>query len=217
MKLIVITILAFGLFACNNVTDKKSAGKGNTKDSLVYSDNSSNDKNDNKTDNYNCDFDKFIKDPKTPKLAKDLLNNTASNPTDNEPLTYFEKFKSKDKQEREFYFKAVTNSYKISDGAYSEGLGYTGKEFIENNPKEFATFFDSKKCFTDSDLEIWANILVLEFAIDNEGEYDKPIIDQFINKLKLNCKDCSSTQKETINKFGLTLNEKWKEYLKNMN
>ena len=217
MKLIVITILAFGLFACNNVTDKKSVRNETTKDSLVYSDNSSIDKNANNTDNYDCDFDKFLKDPKTPKLAKNLLNNTASNPTENESLTYFEKFKSKDKQEREFYFKAVTNSYKISDGAYSEVLGYTGKEFIENNSKEFVTFFDNKNCFTDNDLEIWADILVLEFAIDSEGEYDKLIIDQFINKLKSNCRDCSSTQKETINKFALTLNEKWKEYLKNMN
>ena len=208
MKLIVITILAFGLFACNNLTDKKSVENETTKDSLVYSDNSSIDKNDNETYNVDCNFDKFLKDPNTPKLAKDLLNNTAKKPTENEPLAYFENFKSKDKQEREFYFKAVTNSYKIADGAYSEGLGYTGKEYIENNPKEFAAFFANKNCFTDNDLEIWADILVLEFAIDNEGEYDKPIIDQFINKLKSNCNDCSLTQKETIDKFGLTLNDK---------
>ncbi len=217
MKLIVITILAFGLFTCNNLTDKKSVENKITKDSVVSADNSSIDKNDNKTDNYGCDFDKFLKDPKIPKLAKDLLNNKAKNPTENEPIAYFDKFRSKDKQEREFYFKAITNSCKIADGAYAEGLGYTGKEFIENNPKEFATFFDNKNCFTDSDLEIWADILVSEFAIDNEGEYYKQIIVQFINKLKLDCKKCSSTQKETINKFGLKLNEKWEEYLKNMN
>jgi len=216
MKLIIITILAFGLFACNNITDTKTVENETKKDSFAYSDNFSNDKNDNKTDNFDCNFDKFLKDPKTPKLAKDLFNNTAKNPTENEPIAYFDNFKSKDKQEREFYFKAVTNSYKIADGAYSEGLGYTAKEFIENYPKDFASFFDNKSCITYSDLEIWASILVLEFAIDSDGEYDKPIIDPFINKLKSNCKECSSTQKETINKLGLTLVKKWKEYVKNM-
>lgn len=208
--------MTFGLFACNKSTDKKSADKETTKDSLVIVDSSYNDKKEATANEHNCDFDKFLKDPNTPKFAKDLLNNTAKYPGDNEPLTYFDNFKSKDKQEREFYFKVVTNSYKIADGAYSEGLGNTGKEFMENNPMEFAAFFDNKNCFTDIDLATWADIVILEFGIIGEGDYDKPIIDDYINKLKSNCSDCSTTQKETINKFGVTLNKKWKEFLQNI-
>ena len=209
--------MTFGLFACNNITDKKSLDNETANESLIQIDSSYVDTIAITKDNLTCDFDRFLKDPKIPKLAKDLINNKAKNPSDNEPLDYFDKLKSKDIEEREFYFRAITNSYRIADGAYSEGLGYTAKEFIQNYPKDFTSFFDNKSCFTDSDLEIWANILVLEFAIDSDGEYDKPIIDQFINKLKSNCKECSSTQKETINKFGLTLNQKWKEYVKSMN
>lgn len=217
MKLKIIILSAFGLFACNNLTNKKTVENDSKTDSLVNTDNSSIEEIKNKTDNDGCDFDKFLKDPKTPKLAKELFLNTAKNPTENEALTYFDKFTSNDIQERAFYFKAVTNSYKIADGAYSEGLGYTGKEFIENNPKAFTAFFDNKNCFTDTDLETWADILILEFAIDSDGESDKTIIEQFINKLNFKCIDCSSTQKETINKLDLTLNKKWKEYFKNMN
>lgn len=216
MKLLTITTIAFGLFACNNLTDKKTVENETKKDSISSSDKFPNNKINNNSNNFNCNYDKFLNDPKTPKLAKDLFNNTAKNPIENEPLAYFDNFKSEDKQEREFYFKAVTNSYKIADGAYSEGLGYTAKNYVENFTKDFASFFDNKSCFTDHDLDIWANILVLEFAIDSEGEFDKPIIEQFINKLKSNCKDCSSTQKETINKFDLIVNKKWNEYIKNI-
>jgi hypothetical protein len=216
MKNFILSILTFGLFACNNITDKKSLDNETTNESLVQIDSSYVDTIAITKDILTCDFDRFLKDPKIPKLAKDLINNKAKNPSDNEPLDYFDKLKSKDIEEREFYFRAITNSYRIADGAYSEGLGYTAKEFIENYPKDFTSFFDNKSCFNDIDLEIWANILVLEFAIDSDGEYDKPIIDQFINKLKSNCKECSSTQKETIDKFGLTLNQKWKKYVKSM-
>jgi hypothetical protein len=217
MKFVYLTILTFGLLACNNYIVKKSLGNETSKNISVKIDNFLIEKHVNSTNNYDCDFDRFLNDPKIPKLAKDLIYETAKNPTDNEPLTYFEKFKSKDKQEREFYFKAVTNSFKIADGAYSEGLGYTGKEFIENNPKEFSSFFENKNCFTDNDFETWADILILEFAIDNEGAYYKPFIDLFIEKLKSNCKDCSKTEIETIHKFGLKLNAKWYNYMKQLN
>jgi len=54
----------------------------------------------------------------------------------------------------------------------------------------------------------------MEFSISGEGSYDKPIVDDYIKKLKSNCKECSTTQKETINKFGLILKVKWSQFLK---
>jgi hypothetical protein len=208
--------LTFGLFACNNITEKKVFDNENENDSLVQVDSSNIDIIPVTKDNLSCDFDKFLIDPKIPQLAKDLLNNTAKNPSDNEPLDYFDKLKSNDIQEGEFYFKAITNSYRNADGAYSEGLGYTAIKFIENNPKIFAAFFDNKFCFTNSELDIWADILILEFAIDNEGEYYKPFVDEYIKKLKSNCGDCSISHKETISKFGIMLKIKWEKYLKNI-
>ena len=99
-------------------------------------------------------------------LAKEIFNNDSQ--YSEEPLTYFEYLKSSDIKTREFYFRVLTNSYKNADGAYAEGIGNLGKEFVENNPQEFATFFENKTCFDDNDLKIWAKIALLEFEIIDE-------------------------------------------------
>ena len=165
---------------------------------------------------YNCNFDNFIADKKTPKLAKDIyLDNNWNLSKDHEALALLDSLNAKDKTSRPFYFKVVTKTHKKSDGYFSEGLGLAGKEYLENNTLEFISNFDNKECFTDEDLITWANIVILEFSISGEGEYNKPIIDDYIKKLKSNCKNCSLTQKENINKFGLTLQTKWKDFLKN--
>ena len=222
MKLIVITILAFGFFSCNNLANKKMVDYELAKDSLVQVNSLYNDKNEiNESakykEQYDCDFDKFINDPKTPKLAKDIyLNKEWNLNNDNEALALLDSLTAKDKSSRPFYFKVVTLSKKKSDGYYSEGLGLAGYEFVENNTQEFTSYFDNKQCHTDSDLTTWADIVISEFSISGEGSYDKPIVDDYIKNLKTNCKNCSKSQKETINKFGLTLKEKWEEFLKNV-
>jgi len=165
----------------------------------------------------NCNFDNFIADKKTPKFAKDIyLDNDWNLSNDNKALALLDSLTAKNKTSRPFYFKVVTKTYKKSDGYFSEGLGLAGKEYVENNTKEFISNFDNKDCFTDNDLTTWAKIVILEFSISREGEYDKPIIDDYIKKLKSNCKECSPTQKENISKFGLTLKNEWKEFLKNI-
>src|SRR3989337_3274580 len=98
MKLTLITILAFGFFACNNSTDKKSVVNETAKDSLVLADNSYNAKNEVNINEYSCDFDKFVKDSKTPKLAKDIyLDNEWNLSNDNEALALLDSLTAKDK------------------------------------------------------------------------------------------------------------------------
>lgn len=164
-----------------------------------------------------CSFENILSDPKTPKLAIELFNNTAK--YSEEPLEYFDNLMSKDKEKREFYFKTITNSYQIADGAYSEGLGNFGKEFIENNPKEFATFFDNKNCFTDNDLKIWAKIALLEFQIidDNiEAGKGESIVSKYSKKLLIESKNYTDNQKETIRKFTEYLKKEWNEFMKSI-
>lgn len=45
----------------------------------------------------------------------------------------------------------------------------------------------------------------LEFAIDNEREFDKPFIDDYMKKLISNCADFSISHNETLNEFGSIL------------
>jgi hypothetical protein len=163
----------------------------------------------------NCNFDKLLSDPKTPKLAKEIFNNDSQ--YSEEPLTYFEYLKSSDIKTREFYFRVLTNSYKNADGAYAEGIGNLGKEFVENNPQEFATFFENKTCFDDNDLKIWAKIALLEFEIIDEyietGQ-GEPLVNVYCKKLTKNSEKYSITQKETIKKFCDLLKNEWSEFLK---
>jgi hypothetical protein len=221
MKFTVTIILTFGLLSCNNSADKKTVDNETAKDSLVHIDTfyiDQNEVNSNEYKEFNqCDFDKFLNDPKTPKLAKDIyLNKKWDLNNDTEALALLDSLTAKDKSARPFYFKVVTKTKKKSDGYFSEGLGLAGYEFIENHTQEFSSYFDNKLCHTDNDLATWADIVIMEFSISGEGNYDKPIVDDYIKKLKSNCKDCSTTQKETINKFGLTLKEKWNEFLKHI-
>lgn len=221
MKLTVIIILTFGLLSCNNSADKKTVDNETAKDSLVHIDTfyiDQDEVNSNEYKEFNqCNFDKFLNDPKTPKLAKDIyLDNDWNLRNDNEALALLDSLTAKNKTSRPFYIKVVTKTYNKSDGYFSEGLGLTGKEYVENNTKEFIANFDNKDCFTQNDLTTWAKIVILEFIISGEGEFDKPLIDDYIKKLKSNCKDCSPTQRENIDKFGLTLKNEWKEYLKNI-
>jgi hypothetical protein len=219
MKLTVIIILTFGLLSCKNSADKNSVDDETAKDSLVHIDTFYIDQNELNSNEYKefhqCDFDKFLNNPKTPKLAKDIyLDKEWNLRNDTEALALLDSLTAKNKTSRPFYFKVVTKSEKKSDGYYSEGLGLAGYAFVLNNTQEFASYFDNKLCHTENDLAIWADIVIMEFSISGEGSYDKPIVDDYIKKLKSNCKDCSTTQKETINKFDLALKEKWSEFLK---
>lgn len=164
---------------------------------------------------HKSDFEKFLKDPKTPKMATELYHNTYKL-KDDEPLELLENLDSKDVLKRWFYFRVITNSYKISDSSYSEGLGNVGKEYIENKTCEFTSYFDNKECFTDRDLETWADIALLEFEITGETDngYDKKIVVDYNKKIKENCKNATANQKATIEKFCKLLDMKYNEYIK---
>lgn len=221
MKRTTIIIALFALTACNNRTDKSVVDE-KTKtvhvDSLYIDGNEINGVGGQPYKEFhNCNFDNFTADKRTPKLAKDIyLANEWNLSNDTEALALLDSLTAKNKTSRPFYFKIVTKTYKNSDGYFSEGLGLAGKEYVENNTKEFISNFDNKNCFTEDDLKTWADIVILEFSISGEGEYEKQIIDDYIKKLKSNCKDCSPPQKENINKFSVILKNKWQEFLKNI-
>lgn len=161
--------------------------------------------------NEDCNLEKFLKDPKTPKLAKELFENKAKN--DDIALEYFEKLKSTDKTEREFYFKVITNLYKVADGSTGEGLGYSGFKYIEENTLDFLNYFENKECFSENDLKIWAEIIMLEFSLEYDNENNIDVVNNFISKINQNCKNCNSSQKETLKKFNNYLTKEWKNYL----
>ncbi len=224
MKWTTIIIALFGLTACNNRTDKTW---GDEKTKIVHVDSlyiDSNEVNGSGGQPYkefhNCNFDNFIKDKRTPKLAKDIyLDNDWNLSNDNEALALLDSLTAKNKTSRPFYFKVVTKTYKKSDGYFSEGLGLAGKEYVENNTQEFATYFDNEECFTDKDLETWADIVLLEIHLEQdnvETTKEEHLIYGYCRKLKKQSANYPETQRETISKFIKILNNKWGEFLKHI-
>lgn len=207
---LVATALTFLTTACgrgekttDKTSDKITSGK-------TVADSASSDET-NPLSIRKSDFEKVLKDPKKPAMAVELYNNTYRL-KDDEPMVLLENLHSNDVLKRWFYFRVITNSYKIADGAYSEGLGFEGKKYIENNTTEFAAYFDNHECFADSDLETWANIALLEFKISGEksnGKYDSEIVSDYCKKLKANCANAPSNQQETIDKFCRLLSGKY--------
>ena len=198
--------MAFFLFACQNKLEKKSDQK--TLNNKEISNNIIE----------TCNFDRFLKDVSVPEIAKKLYNDTYKLKND-EPLILLEKLKSNNKEERMFYFRVITNSYKISDGAYSESLGNIGKEYVENKTNEFVEYFDNKECFTDEDLETWADIVLLEIQLEQdnvEKTKEEHIIYGYCRKLKKQSENYPATQKVTISKFTKILETKWGEFLKHI-
>jgi len=214
MKTTTLLLSLFGLVACNQPADKKVTD-GTTKtvpiDSLFIDTNKvTREVGQPSSESYNCNFDDFIADNKTPKLAKAIyLDKDWNLSNDREALALLDSLTAKNKTSRPFYFKVVTKTYKKADGYFSEGLGLAGKEYIEMHTKEFIANFDNKDCFTEGDLTTWAKIVMLEFSISGEGE------DDYIKKLQSNCRNCSPVQKENLDKFGLALETEWKAFLKN--
>ncbi len=158
-----------------------------------------------KTDRWK--FRQYLNDSRTPQLAKDIFNNKWKL-KDDEPLDFLENLHGQDIEARPFYFRVVTNSYKQADGAFAEGLGNAGYEYVMNYPGEFSNYFVGQEAFSDADLRTWAEIVLLEFQIISENEYERTLVKSFADDLAKKCKDCSSEQKEVLKKFSRYLQEK---------
>jgi len=161
-----------------------------------------------------CDYSTMLSNPKTPKMAKELFNNTAK--LTDEPLDYFDYILNGNENEKKFYFRVITNSYKISDGAYSEGLGSFGKEYIETHPEAFASFFDQTNCFNDNDLNTWAKIALLEFEIIDdhiENSKNEALVYGYCRKLINDSKKFPESERKTISKFTTLLKNEWHQFL----
>ena len=213
MKTTTLCILIIGLLSCHPSKKDTKTVNSISKDSLVQLDSfyydAKIDEQAKNNDFQTCNFAKLLNDPKTPKLAKDIINNTAK--YSEVPLDYFDQLNSKDTLTKLFYFKVLSNSYKIADGAFAEGLGGKGYEYVEKHTKDFASFFDNKQCFTEQDLSTWVDIVMLEFSLLGDNGSDKSMVDKYLLKLNTNCKNCTRNQNETLNKFAVKLRKSWSE------
>ena len=207
MKILISLLISICIISCGEGTDKQVSNlKSNNIDTSLTTQNRT-------TDRWH--FKKYLSDPNTPQLAKNIFNSNWKL-KDEEPLGFLEKLHGRDKEARPFYFRVATNSKAQADGAYSEGLGNAGYEYVQSYPDEFSNYFVGQDAFTDQDLKTWADIVISEFEIIGENEYDRPLIKNYLDTVRKKCKTCSAQQKDIIERFGRYLDERWSEYLKHV-
>jgi hypothetical protein len=214
MKWTTIIILLFGLIACDNRTDKNVV---DDKVKTVHIDSLHIDRDEINgaggqpyKESHNCNFDEFIVDKKTSKLAKDIyLNNEWNLGKDDEALALLDSLKAKNKHLRPFYCKILSLTIKKTDGYFSEALGLIGKEYVENNSVEFVNNFNYTECFTKDDLNNWADIVMLELGMYGEELATNNVVEDYIKSFRANCRKCNIEQKEISENFcQLLLNKK---------
>jgi hypothetical protein len=83
-----------------------------------------------------------------------------------------------------------------SDGALAEAIGLPALTYVENHTKEFIELSSS---LNEDQFETWANHIGVEIFLSSEENPLKEAEDYY-SKLKTNCKDCSSKQKERLEK-----------------
>lgn len=166
----------------------------------------------------NCGFENILQSKKVSVLAKKIYTDADWNlDNEQEALALLDSLSAHEKSLRPFYFKVLSKAAKKSDGYFAEGLGLAGYEFVLNHTEEFASYFDHPACHTEKDLDTWTELVMLEFKIIGEEEDNDTIVENYINKLKINCKKCSASQQKTMDKFSLMLLDKWNDFLQNKN
>jgi hypothetical protein len=218
------SILLLILLGCNSTPDKlpvKEEPSVQIKDSVVSIDTFYMDLDEISSNEYReyyrCPFEEFVFDPTIPKFAKDVyLDHDWDLSNDSIVFEVFDKLNTEDVRTRAFYFKVITKTKERADGYYAEGLGGFGKDFVVNNTPEFVGYFDNQECFTAYDLKTWVGIVMLEFSLEADNESENTFLDEYIQKLKINCRNCTANQKETLAKFTEMLHEEFTSYVKEM-
>lgn len=130
------------------------------------------------------------------KTAKDFYFDKFKAADDTRTFSIIDSLKTKNNQTRPFYILLVSKIIDKSDGALSESLGVSCKDFLESQPDFLIDFLYSKNKIVDKHyFDNWAHIIAGEFMIDCE-EKEKKCIKKSLQQ--------TSTKVELGNKSKLT-------------
>jgi hypothetical protein len=143
-----------------------------------------------------------LADKNTMQLAKDIYQGKwqLSNENVESLLHMLDSFPKMDPAVKGFYFVVIAKSFDKSDGAYSEGLGASGKDYVDHNITEFLNYFCGEGKLPDIYLHKWAAIVANEMEkvkVDQDHKIQSKISKIYDAK----CKDCRSEQKAVLKKF----------------
>ena len=141
-----------------------------------------------------------LKDPAIPVLYKDIFLKKVTLYDDDKTLSLIDSLFSTDRERHPFYFTLVTTTLWWADGAFAEPLGISMKEYVENNPKQFVTYFMSEPVLTEADFKKWADGVAMEIGIQHE-HYEVEETERVESRMLGNCQDCNAEEKKMVQQF----------------
>jgi hypothetical protein len=142
------------------------------------------------------DIKSYLDSKQVSKAAKDFYYGKFKATDDTKTFSIIDSLKTKNNLTRPFYIFLVSKIIDKADGALSESLGVSCKDFIESHPDFLIDFLYSKSTIVDKRfLGNWANQIAGEFMIDCEGK-EKQCIKKSLQK--------ASTKIKLDNKSKLT-------------
>lgn len=117
------------------------------------------------------DIKLYLESNQVSNIAKDFYNGKFKATDDNKTFSIIDSLKTTNNFTRPFYILLVSKMIAKADGALSESLGASCKDFVELHPDFLIDFLYSKSTIVDkSFLDKWAKQIAGEFMIDCEGK-----------------------------------------------
>lgn len=194
----ILTLLMF-LFFASGQTDNRRTINTIDADNLVFT-NQTKDTIDLNQKIGGRTLKQYFSDEKIPDLFKTVFRGERKLNDDDETLSLIDSLFSKDKDRHPFYFLLVTKTMYWSDGAFSEPLGQSAKEYVENESRQFLNYFKTEKVLTEEDFNNWADYVAGEIGISSENN-ELQEIENVRKRIVKNCTDCSTEDQKQISKF----------------
>ena len=118
--------------------------------------------------------DNYLSLPGISKAAKDYYSGKFKASDDSKTLSILDSLRTRNSATRPFYLYLIARLSEKTDGALSESLGLTLKEFLEKSPNDFIAFLNSKEFPNSQSTSIkWADLIAGEFMISCENTVKK--------------------------------------------
>jgi hypothetical protein len=172
--------LAVLVFSCGQPTIKNELGPVNSStatvgDSVKVSE-SVVEQSGDAVSPYQAELDKALNDPTIGDYYKDIYKQEKLiSASDSSMLSITDSLFTANPDKDLFYFIVFTKSMNGSDGFYSESVGLSALAFVTKKTEQFADYFNIAPKLTDRDLDRWANAVVSEIRISEEGQELKAV------------------------------------------
>ena len=130
----------------------------------------------------------YLDNKQVSKAAKDFYSGKFKATDNDKTLSIIDSLRTKNSFTRPFYLYLVSKMMDKSDGALSEALGNSCKEFVEDSPNSAIEFlYQNNKIANHVTVDNWAKIIEGEFMIVCEND-EKECVGKSLQKTLLKTK-----------------------------